>query len=68
MKSKGPPYKVMFGKKDERPPAYVSAIGDGEIFIRGTVVGPSKHGHSRSIHFNTAVLDWRSRSLELIDD
>ena len=63
MKRKGPPYKVVFCKKGEIPPAYVSAIGDGEIFISDTVVGLSKHGHSRSIHFNTAGQLTKNREL-----
>jgi len=63
MKRKGPPYTVVICKKGEIPPAYVAAIGDGEIFISGTVVGPSKHRHCRSIHFNTAGQLTKNREL-----
>jgi hypothetical protein len=53
MKRKGPPYKIVFSKKGEKPPAYVSAIGNGKILIKGSVVGRSKHGHRGRILFNS---------------
>jgi len=65
MKRKGPPYKVVFCKKGEKPPAYVSEIRDDKILISGSIADLSKYGHSRKIPFNSAGQPTKNR--ELID-
>jgi len=63
MKRKGPPYEVVFCKIGEKPPAYVSAIKDGEILINDSVADPSQHGHSRRIHFDSSGRPTKNREL-----
>ena len=63
MKRKGPPYKVIFGKDGEKPPAYVSDIRDGEVLIGGSIANLSKYKYSKKIKFNKSGLMTNNREL-----